>query len=101
MKSFNDIQEIIKKNTKELKDQYGLKEVGIFGSYVRGEQDESSDVDLLVEVERPMGLIKFLKLENHLSQILGVKADLVTKKALKPNIGRRILQEVQYVYKGK
>jgi len=101
MKSFNDIQAIIRKNKKELKDRYGLKEVGIFGSYVRGEQDESSDVDLLVEVERPMGFIKFIKLENHFSQILGVKADLVTKKALKPNIGRRILQEVRYVYKVK
>lgn len=97
MKTVNDIQEIIKKNKQALKKQYGLKEVGIFGSYVKGEQDESSDVDLLVEVERPMGLVKFMRLENHLSQILGIKADLVMKKALKPNIGKRILQEVQYV----
>ena len=51
-KSFNDIQAIIRKNKKELKDRYGLKEVGIFGSYVRGEQDESSDVDLLAESDR-------------------------------------------------
>lgn len=97
MKTVNDIQKIIKQNKQALKKQYGLKEVGIFGSYVKGEQDEDSDVDLLVEVERPMGLVKFMKLENHLSQILGVKADLVMKKALKPNIGRRILQEVRYV----
>jgi len=97
MKTVHDIQEIIKNNKQALKNQYGLKEVGIFGSYVKGEQDENSDVDLLVEVERPMGLVKFMKLENHLTQILGIKADLVMKKALKPNIGKRILQEVRYV----
>ncbi len=97
MKTVNDIQKIIKKNKQALKKQYGLKEVGIFGSYVKGEQDENSDVDLLVEVERPMGLVKFMRLENHLSQILGIKADLVMEKALKPNIGKRILHEVRYV----
>ncbi|HLC14936.1 MAG TPA: nucleotidyltransferase family protein [Thermodesulfovibrionia bacterium] len=97
MKTFKEIEEIIQKNKKELKEKYGLKEVGIFGSYVKDEQDENSDVDILVEIERPMGFVKFIKLENHLSQILGIKVDLVTKKALKPNIGRRILQEIQYV----
>jgi predicted nucleotidyltransferase len=97
MKTFKEIEKIIQKNKKELKEKYGLKEIGIFGSYVKGEQDENSDVDMLVEVERPMGFVKFIKLENHLSQILGIKVDLVTKKALKPYIGRRILQEVQYV----
>ncbi|MBU0701169.1 nucleotidyltransferase family protein [bacterium] len=97
MKTFKEIEQIIQKNKKELKEKYGLKEIGIFGSYAKGEQDKNSDVDMLVEVERPMGFVKFIKLENHLSQILGIKADLVTKKALKPYIGRRILQEVQYV----
>lgn len=97
MKTFNDVERIIQKNKKELKEKYGLKEVGIFGSYVKGEQDENSDIDMLVEVERPMGFVKFIKLENHLSRILGVKVDLVTQKALKPYIGKRILQEVKYV----
>lgn len=97
MKTFEDIERIIQKNKKELKEKYGLKEIGIFGSYIKGEQDENSDIDMLVEVERPMGFVKFIKLENYLSQILGIKVDLVTKKALKPYIGRQILQEVQYV----
>ncbi|MBN2373335.1 nucleotidyltransferase family protein [bacterium] len=97
MKTFKEIEKIIQQNKKELKEKYGLKEIGIFGSYVKGEQGENSDIDVLVEVERPMGFVKFIKLENHLSQILGIKVDLVTKKALKPYIGRRILQEVQYV----
>ena len=97
MKTFKDIEKIIQKNKKELREKYGLIEVGIFGSYVKWEQDENSDIDMLVEVKRPMGFVKLIKLENHLSQILGIKVDLVTKKALKPYIGRRILQEVQYV----
>lgn len=97
MKTIKDIKKIIQKNKKELKEKYGLIEIGIFGSYVRGEQDENSDIDILVEVKRPMGFVKFIKLENHLSKIFGAKVELVTKKALKPYIGRRILQEVQYV----
>jgi uncharacterized protein len=97
MKTLIDIEAIIQKNKKELGEKYGLKEIGIFGSYARGDQEENSDIDILVEVERPMGFIKFIKLENHLSQILGVKVDMVTKKALKPYIGKRILKEVQYV----
>ena len=97
MKTVKDIEEIIQKNKKGLENKYGLKTVGIFGSYVKREQDENSDIDLLVEVKRPMGFVKFMKLEKHLSDILGLKVDLVTKKALKPYIGKRILQEVQYV----
>ena len=97
MKTIEDIEKIIKKNKKELNEQYGLISIGIFGSYCRGEQNTESDLDLLVEVKRPMGFVKFIRLENHLSQLLGVKVDMVTKKALKPNIGKRILQEVQYV----
>ncbi len=97
MKTFKEIEEIIQKNKKELKEKYKLKEIGIFGSYVKGKQDEDSDIDMLVEVERPMGFVKFIKLEQHLSKILGIKVDMVTKKALKPYIGKQILQEVQYV----
>ncbi len=97
MRTFKEIKEIVLKNKKELKEKYGLREIGVFGSYLKGDQHENSDIDMLVEVERPMGFVKFIKLENHLSQLLGIKVDLVTKKALKPYIGKQILQEVQYV----
>ena len=97
MITFKEIEEIIQKNRKELRDKYGLREIGVFGSYVRGEQAKDSDIDLLVEVERPMGFVRFMRLENYLSLILKTKVDLVTKKALKPHIGRQILQEVRYV----
>lgn len=97
MKTICDIERIIRKNRKELEERYNLREIGVFGSYARGKQKKQSDIDLLVEVKRPMGFIKFMQLENRLSKMLGVKVDLVTKKALKPYIGQRILQEVRYV----
>jgi len=97
MKTVYEIIEIIKKNKGSLREEYGVKEIGIFGSYIRGEQKEVSDVDILVELEKPIGFVKFLKLEKRISGLLGIKVDLVTKKALKPFIGQQILQEVQYV----
>ena len=66
----------------------------MFGSYVRGEATEESDVDVLVEFNRSIGFFKFLELEERLGEWLGVKVDLVTKAALKPHIGRHILNEV-------
>src|SRR3990172_11912131 len=97
MKTFEEIKETIKLHKEDLKKEYGVKEIGIFGSYVRGEQKEISDIDILIELEQPVGFVKFLKLEKRISDLLGVKVDLVTKKALKPYIGQRILQEVKYV----
>jgi predicted nucleotidyltransferase len=83
----------------ELKKQYGIVQLGVFGSYVRGEQTSNSDLDLLVEFDsnRRFGLLTFCELENQLSDLLGVKVDLVMKTGLKPRIGERILAEVQYL----
>ena len=97
VKNFDEIKEMIQNNKQQLKDEYGVTIVGIFGSYVRGEQTEKSDVDMLVELEKPIGLIRFIQLERHISELLGIKVDLATKMALKPYIGRRILSEVRYV----
>ena len=92
--SLNRIKEIIEKHKDELKKQYGVKEIGIFGSFVRGEAKEDSDVDILVEFERPIGFFKFLELEEYLSKLIDRKVDLVSKKALKSHIGKYILEEV-------
>ncbi len=97
MGNLSEIMETIKCHKGELEREYGVKEVGIFGSFVRGEQMGTSDLDILVELEKPIGFVRFLKLEKRLSDLLGVKVDLVTNKALKPAIGQRILQEVKYV----
>jgi predicted nucleotidyltransferase len=73
-----------------------VKSIGIFGSYVRGEEKRRSDLDILVEFEESaeLSLSDFIKLENYLSEELGVKVDLVEKSILKPRIGKHILGEV-------
>ena len=97
MKTSEEIERILKENIDNLKKDYNLISMGIFGSFIKGTQNQESDLDILVDFEKPVGLIKFIRLENDLSRILGVKVDLVMKKALKPNIGKRILEEIQYV----
>ena len=97
MTTFREITATIRSNRKELQQDYGLLKIGIFGSYARDEQDKNSDIDILVEIKRPMGLIKLMGLERRLSGLLNTKVDLVTKKALKPYIGKRVLEEVRYV----
>ena len=97
MKTLEEIKELIQKHKEEFRKQYGLKEIGIFGSYVRGEQGTESDLDLLIELEKPIGFVKFMRLERALSELLEIQVEMVTKKALKPHIGKRILQEVRYV----
>ncbi|WP_370574039.1 nucleotidyltransferase family protein [Methanomethylovorans sp.] len=81
----------------ELEEEYNVSYIGIFGSYVRGEHTPKSDLDVLVEFSRTPTIFRFVHLENYLSDSLGVKVDLVMKNALKPNIGKYILREVEAV----
>lgn len=78
----------------ELRECYGVRTLGVFGSYVREEQQRSSDLDVLVEFDRTPTLLEFVDLQYHLTDLLGIKVDLVMRRALKPTIGRRILEEV-------
>ena len=77
-----------------LKSAYDVESIGIFGSFVRGEQNSKSDLDLLVTFIRKPGLFKFISLENYLSELLGLKVDLVMPSALKKRIGKEIHSEV-------
>lgn len=97
MKTLEEIKEILNKHKKELNKEYKVKEMGIFGSYVRREHKGKSDLDILVEFEEAIDFFDFLELEERLSEILNANVDLVMKKALKPNIGQYILSEVVYV----
>jgi len=98
MKPIEEIQMIIREHKSELAERFGVSEIGIFGSVVRGEARDDSDVDVLVEFNKPVGFIKFMDLEFYLEDILGVtKVDLVTKSGLKPYIGQHILREVRFV----
>ena len=102
-KSLDEIKKILKEHEKELKEKYGIEEIGVFGSYLRGEAKKGSDVDILVEFkpQAKISLLDFVELENYLGDLLGVKVDLVEKSALKPRIGKQILNEVVYLWKGR
>lgn len=77
-----------------LVERYQVKSLGVFGSYVRQEQRPDSDLDLLVAFGEPPSLLRFIELENYLTDVLGVTVDLVMQDILKRRIGKRILNEV-------
>lgn len=85
---------ILRRHLPELRERYSVKSLGVFGSYVRGEQRKNSDLDVLVEFEQAPTLLEFVHLKRYLSELVGIPVDLVLKKTLKPNIGRYILAEV-------
>ena len=91
------IEEILRTNKRYLNERYCVKELGIFGSYLHGEQKSRSDLDLLVEFEEPIGLFDFIRLENELTRLTGIKVDLVLKDALKPRIKDRVIKEALYI----
>ncbi|MCE2861990.1 MAG: hypothetical protein RIR76_2126 [Verrucomicrobiota bacterium] len=77
----------------EVRAKFGVSRLSLFGSAARGEMDESSDIDLLVEFDRVPGFFKFVELEDLLSKVLRRKVDLVLRQALRPRIGQRVLAE--------
>jgi hypothetical protein len=99
MMSLQTIQATLRQHLPQVQQKYHVQQMGLFGSFVRGEQTEASDVDVLVEFEPSarFGLLTFCQLENELSDLLNRKVDLVMKDGLKPRIGDRILQEVIYL----
>jgi uncharacterized protein len=90
----DSIRRTLRQHLPDLARNYLVKSLGIFGSYVRSEQDEESDLDLLVTFHEAPGLLAYIELESYLSNLLGVKVDLVMESAWKPRIGKRILAEV-------
>jgi hypothetical protein len=97
MRNLQDIEAKLKENKDLLNERFNVKEIGIFGSFVRGEQNETSDLDILVEFEGRVSLFEIVRLERFLSELLGEKVDLVMKNSHKPRIGKHILREVVYV----
>ncbi|GAB5047458.1 nucleotidyltransferase family protein [Thermodesulfovibrio sp. TK110] len=97
MTKIEEIKEKIRELKPVLHEKYKVREIGIFGSYVRGEQKKKSDLDILVDFYEVPDLWSFIELQDFLSKELKVKVDLVMKSALKPYIGKIILQEVIYI----
>lgn len=97
MRTLEAISTILKKNKSGFRKAYKVREIGVFGSYARRRQKESSDVDILVEFDETPDLFTFLEFEGRLEKMLKTRVDLVTKQALRPELKERILSEVVYV----
>ena len=97
MKTLERLKRILSEHRQELREKFKVKEIGIFGSYVRREENNKSDVDILVTFYETIDLFTFVELENYLSDLLGIKVDLVMKNALKPRLKEQILSEAVYL----
>jgi len=97
MRSLKAIKEIIKKNKRILEEKYKVKVLGIFGSYSRANSHKGSDIDILVEFSETPDFFEFIRLEEFLQNLLGMRVDLVTPDALKPLIKKEILKETIYI----
>lgn len=93
MEKLEEIRIIIGKTRDVLAEKYGVAVVGIFGSYVRGEQREKSDIDLLVDILRPISLLEIVGAEIYLGEILGKKVELVPKRDVREELRESILAE--------
>jgi len=94
MKTLDEIKKTLRDNREAIGREYKAEIVGIFGSCVRGEQKEESDVDVLVRFRKGATLFDFVGLADFLEQKLGMKVDIVSERAIRPELKERILKEV-------
>lgn len=97
MENINQIISKLKEIKPDLEKNYDITELGVFGSFVRGEQKNNSDIDILIDYKEGTSLLKLGGLQYMLSELFKTKVDLVMKKTLKKQIGKQILSEVIYV----
>ena len=97
MKNIDKVKKILAEHRDELRREYKIIEIGIFGSYIRGEQKRKSDIDILVKFEEPVSLLDLVGAENYLSDLLKIKVDLIPKEDLRPELKNIILKETVYV----
>ncbi len=90
------IKQKIAQNKDYLLKTYGVEEIGVFGSFARGDQTEKSDIDIAIELNHkvPVGLFEFARIMFYLEDLLGRKVDLITKSGIKPLIKDRILSQL-------
>lgn len=96
-KKIEKILYTLRKELPGLKLKYKISSLEIFGSILREDFSITSDIDILVQFEEPPSLLKFIELENYLSDILNIKVDLVMKDSLKSIIRDQILAEAEPV----
>jgi len=97
MRKIDKVKKILAEHRDELRREYKIIEMGIFGSYIRGQQKKKSDIDILVEFDEPVSLLDWVGAVNSLTDILGIKVDLVPREDVRPELKKRIFKEVVYV----
>jgi predicted nucleotidyltransferase len=97
MKTLEEIKNSLIQQKEILTEKYKVNRVGIFGSYVRGEQTQKSDIDILIDYEEVPSLITLIELEHYLEKALNSEIDLVTRKGIKPQFKESILDEAVYI----
>jgi hypothetical protein len=97
MKTFSEIKQGLSEHKAMLQTKYKIDRLGIFGSYIRGEQKQDSDLDILIDYKDAPSIITLIELEHYLSELIGIKVDLVTIKGLKPQLKKQIIEEVVYI----
>lgn len=97
MKKLTAIKKIIRDHKTLLRERYNINRIGVFGSYARGDTHSGSDVDVLVEFSEPISLIQLISLENYLSDIIGLKVDVVPKEDIRKELKDTILKDAVYV----
>ena len=80
--------------------QYGVTRASVFGSIARGNARPDSDVDMIVSLEKPLGLFKFYAMNDQLEELLGRKVDLMTPKSINPHLARRVAGDLKVIYEG-
>lgn len=100
MLTSDQIIQTLQKEQPYLAAEFGVSRIGLFGSYATGQPDQASDIDLLVEFERPIGF-RFLELADYLEAVLGRKVDLLTPAGIQniriPKVARSISESIVYV----
>jgi predicted nucleotidyltransferase len=91
------VLECLRSALPDLKRQWPIRSLGVFGSMVRDDARDESDVDILVEFEHPVGLVAFFGLEDALEKVAGRRVDLVSRAALKPYIAQNVMREVVWL----
>jgi uncharacterized protein len=95
MKPIDRIRAVLRECLPEIRKKYGVTSIGVFGSYARGEDNPHSDIDIIVEFDRPIGW-ELVDLSDYLETLLQRRVDLVIKRSLHPLIRDKILAEVLY-----
>jgi hypothetical protein len=94
--TLQNILQILRRHKPELQRKYPISRLGVFGSYARGEATEKSDIDIAVEFSAPMGL-NFVAMADELEELLGIKTDVVPKRAIKPQYLSYVEKDIVYV----